>query len=158
MFTGKRNEYGWVEWEWRSRFLTDLLPVFPQLVIGQYLVNTSFDSGSLSLSPEEINRGWHKHNDLALSPVIKDVSEIPYCHYSEWYVFSSPVTFDDYESFINYGGFSLELLEFRELQERFWQQLERLAPETFLAEGDNLICVTRDMNLFNLLSQWGEEE
>jgi hypothetical protein len=83
MFTGKRNGYGWIEWEWRSQFLTGLLPTFPQLIVGKYLVNTSFDSGSLSLSPEEISLGWRKYNKLAMSPVIKDVSEVPYCHYSE---------------------------------------------------------------------------
>jgi hypothetical protein len=112
----------------------------------------------LSLSPEEVSRGWHKHNKLALSPLIGDVSEVPLCHYSEWYIFPSPVTFDDYEDFINYGGYSLELPDFGELRERFWRQLERLAPESFLAEGDNLICVTKDADLFHQLSAWGEEE
>jgi hypothetical protein len=158
MFTGQRNGYGWVEWESRSQYLSDLLSVFPQLVLKKYLVNTSFDSGSLSLSPEEVGRGWRKHNKLALSPLVGDVSEVPLCHYSEWYVFLSPVTFDDYEDFINYGGFSLELPDFRGLQERFWRQLDRLAPESFLAEGDNLVCVTRDAKLFHQLSEWGEGE
>src|SRR5688572_24172750 len=97
MFTGKRNGYGWIEWEWRSQFLTDLLRVFPRLVVGKYLVNTSFDSGPLPISSEKISLGWHKHNRLAVSPIIKDVSEVPYCHYTEWDAFASPVTFDDYE-------------------------------------------------------------
>jgi hypothetical protein len=158
MFTGKRNGYAWVEWEWHTEFIADLLPAFPQLVVGKYLVNTTFDSGPLSLSQKETSLGWLKYDKLALSPVIGDVDEVPYCHYSEWYVFASPVTFDDYEVFINYGGFSLELPDFETLQERFWSQLERLAPESFLAEGDNLICVIRDVNLFNQLSQWGDEE
>lgn len=158
MFTGQRNGYGWVEWEWRSQFLSGLLSAFPQLVVKRYLVNTSFDSGPLSVSPEKISRGWRKHSKLALSPLIGDISEVPLCHYSEWYVFPSPVTFDDYKDFINYGGFSLELPDFSELQEGFWRQLERLAPESFLAEGDNLICVTKDADLFRQLAEWGEEE
>ena len=72
-------------------------------------------------------------------------------------MFPSPVTFDDYQAFINYGGFSLALPDFSELQKGFWRQLERLAPQSFLAEGDNLICVTKDGDLFDQLSEWGEE-
>lgn len=145
-FTGKRGKYLWVEW--RSDFLGDLLSTFPQLVLGKHLVNTSFDSGSLTLAPEEIEQGWRKHNELALSPPIADVSLIPKDHYDEWYVFASPTTFEDYEVFVNHGSFSLH--DFLvEIQERFWRQLERLAPESFLAEGEHLICATKNESLFN---------
>lgn len=145
-FTGKRDDYFWVEW--RDDFLGDLLSAFPQVVLGKHLVNTSFDSGSLTLAPEEIEQGWRKHNELALSPPIADVSLIPKDQYDEWYVFASPPTFENYEVFVNYGGFSLHdfLVEH---QERFWRQIERLAPESYLAEGDNLICVTRNEPLYN---------
>jgi hypothetical protein len=149
--TGKRGNYFWVEW--RDDFLGDLLSAFPQIVLGKYLVNTSFDSGSLSLVQEEIEQGWRKHKELTLSPPIKEVSLIPKDQYDEWYVFSSPTTFENYEVFVNYGGFSLQ--DFLvEIQERFWQQLERLAPESFLSEGEHLICVTRNESLFNQVSLW----
>lgn len=151
-FTGKRGDYFWVEW--RDDFLSDLLSAFPQLVLGKYLVNTSFDSGSLTLAPEEIEQGWRKHNKLALSPPISDVAYIPKDQYDEWYVFTSPATFENYEVFVNYGGFSLESSDFAEFQERFWRQLERLVPETFLAEGDNLICVTRNEPFYNQVALW----
>jgi hypothetical protein len=150
-FTGKHGDYFWVEWS--EDFLGDLLFAFPQIVLKKYLVNTSFDSGSLVLAPTETEHGWRKHNELALSPAIKEVSQIPKDQYDEWYIFTSPATFDNYEVFINYGGFSLHNF-FLEHQERFWQQIERLAPESFLAEGDNLICITRNESLYNQVSLW----
>jgi len=152
MFTGTRNNYYWVEWQ--DKFLDKLLSVFPQLVTGKYLVNTAFDSGTLHLAPEEISEGWFKHGELAVSPPITDVW-IPHDQFDEWYVFDALTTFDEYEVFVNYSGFSLHDPTFGEFQERFWRQLVRLVPESYLAEGDNLICVTRDLNLFNQLSQWG---
>ena len=150
-FTGKCGNYFWVEWQ--DDFLGDLLSAFPQLVLGKHLVNTSFDSGSLTLAPEEIEQGWRKHNKLALSPPIADISQIPKDHYDEWYVFASPTTFEDYKVFVNYGGFSLHDFP-AEFQERFWQQLEHLAPESFLAEGEHLICVTKNESLYNQVSLW----
>src|SRR3954452_2942757 len=148
MFTGTRHGYYWVEWQ--DEFLSDLLSVFPQLVLGKCLVNTAFDSGTLNLSPEELGEGWFKHGKLAVSPPITDVW-IPHDQFDEWYVFDSPTTFDECEVFVNYSGFSLHDPAFGEFQERFWRQLARLAPESYVAEGDNLICVTRDLNLFNQL-------
>ncbi len=152
MFRGKNKNYYWVEWQERDKFLRTLLSKFPQIVIGKYLVNTSFDSGSLMLSDEEIAQGWYKHKDLTISPAINDIKSIPYDQFDEWYVFDSPQNFDNYEVFVNYGGFSLQDNAFAEFQERFWWQLEYLNSESFLAEGDNLICVTKDVNLFNLLN------
>ncbi len=108
----------------------------------------------MTLAPEEVEQGWRKHNKLTLSPPIVDVAGIPKDHYDEWYIFTSPATFENYEVFVNYGGFSLESSNFAEFQERFWQQLEHFAPESFLAEGGNLICVTRNESLFNQVSLW----
>lgn len=152
-FEGKCGEYFWIEW--REAFLGDLLTAFPELVINKYLVNTSFDSGALTLSDEEIKQGWIKDNELALSPLITNDSDIPNCQYEEWYVFSSPATFEEFEVFVNYYGFSLKdfLTDF---QERFWKQIKLLSPETFLAEGEFLICVTKNESLFKRLSPWQE--
>ena len=83
-----------------------------------------------------------------------DVASIPYDQYDEWYIFITPTTFENYEVFVNYGGFSLHDSEFEEMQERFWQQLEYIAPESFLAEGDNLIYVTKDFSLFKQIFLW----
>ncbi len=151
-FEGKHGDYFWIEWQ--EAFLSDLISGLPQIVTGKYLVNTSFDSGALTLRDEEIKQGW-SNDELALSPPIQDVSDIPQCHYDEWYIFNSPMTFEDYEVFVNYYVFSLEDF-LTELQERFWKQIARLSPETYLAEGDFLICVTKNESLFNQISLWQE--
>src|SRR5690349_16825057 len=39
--------------------LTDLWGEFPEIVVGHYLVNTSYDSGFLKLSDSERQFGWH---------------------------------------------------------------------------------------------------
>ncbi len=150
-FEGKYGDYFWIEW--REAFLSDLLSAFPNIVVGKYLINTSFDSGSLSLSDEEVKQGWTKYNQLALSPPITNDLDIPNCQYDEWYIFNMPTVFDDYEIFVNYYGFSLEdfLTDF---QERFWKQIEILSPETYLAEGEFLICVTKNESLFNQILLW----
>jgi hypothetical protein len=154
-FEGKNGDYFWIEW--KEPFLSDLLSAFPNLVIGKYLVNTSFDSGSLTLSQEELNQGWNKFNELTLSPSIKNSVDLPFCHYDEWYVFNSPTKFENYEVFVNYLGFSLQDFP-KEIKERFWQQIDRLSPETFFAEGDYLVCVTKDASLFKQVSLWQEVE
>ena len=152
MTTGKNSDYYWIEWQDRNKFLSGLLSEFPQIVLGKYLVNTSFDSGSFSLSDEEKERGWYNQNNLTYSPQINSIESISGYGYDEWYVFDSPKTFGNYEVFVNYLGFSLHDSVFEEIQQSFWLHLEQLKPESFLAEGDNLICVTRDKNLFNQIS------
>ena len=152
-FEGKRGDYFWIEWQ--EAFLSDLLSAFPQIVTDKYLINTAFDSGSLTLDEQEVKHGWSKYNELALSPLITENLDIPNCQYDEWYVFNSPTIFEDYEVFINYYGFSLKdfLTDF---QERFWKQIEILSPETYLAEGEFLICITKNESLFNQISLWQE--
>lgn len=139
-------------------FLSGLLSEFPQIVLGKYLVNTSFDSGSLSLSSEETEQGWYKQNNLTFSPQIKNIESISGSGYDEWYVFDSPKTLDNCEVFVNYWGFSLHDFVPEEIQKAFWLQLEQFKPETYLAEGDNLICVTKDANLFNQISNSNNEK
>ncbi|MCD9186867.1 MAG: hypothetical protein LUM44_10560 [Pyrinomonadaceae bacterium] len=151
MFKGKRGNYFWIQWEKTN--LSDLLSAFPEIVINKYLVNTSFDSGSLTLGDEEIKSGWRKYQQLALSPPITNASDIPGYGYDEWYVFESPKTFENYEVFINYWCFSLENFN-SEIRESFWRQIEQINPESFLAEGDYLVCVTKNESLFERITNW----
>jgi len=157
IFFGERDEYSWVEWDDRAAFLRDLLEAFPQLVIGRYLVNTSFDSGSLPLTEPETASGWTKYNGLTLSPDITSIKQIPFDQYDEWYVFEFPRTFDDYEVFVNYGGFSVHQEFYADVAERLWQQLSVIEPQTYLSEGDNLLCVTKNKMLYNQLIKWNTD-
>lgn len=157
VFFGERDNYFWVESDDRSAFLRDLLDDFPNLVMGQHLVNTSFDSGHLPLTEPETASGWTKKNRLTLSPVISSVNQIPFDQYDEWYVFKSPRTFSAYEVFVNYGGFSVHKEALSDSAERFWKQLSVIEPQTFLSEGDNLICATKNKLLRDALINWKED-
>lgn len=154
MNKGKYQNYFWIEWHNVSISLNDLLDNCPQIALGKYLINTAWDSGSLSLGDEEIKQGWRKHNESTLSPIIEDVSVIQSYGYDEWYVFDKPTYIKDYEVFVNYGGFSLqpETEIYLEISKRFWQQIINLNPESYLAEGCNLIFITKNEKLFEQIS------
>ncbi len=152
MFTGIHLPDYWIEQ--RDGFLRTLLSNFPEIFLGHYLINTSFDSGSLILTDNELERGWQKHGGLSLSPLISNVTEIPYDQFDEWYIFNTLpafTTFNKYKVFVNHGGFSLQASIYRELQETFWDQLEIIMPETYVAEGDNLLLVTKNLHLYEKL-------
>src|SRR5690348_7922714 len=106
-FSGEFNEYVWIEWDDRSAFLNELISLAPSLVLGKYLVNTSFDSGKLPLGNDEITNGWSYDGALTLSPEIRAITMIPVCQYDEWYIFETPKQLEDCEAFVNYCGFSL---------------------------------------------------
>ncbi|MBW3637934.1 MAG: hypothetical protein KY445_15940 [Armatimonadetes bacterium] len=146
MLTGIHGDYHWMELE--DGFMRALLERFPQIILGKSLVNTSFDSGQLTLSPDETERGWRKHNEVTLIPLLVELDDFPTDYYDEWYVFDLPTAFDEHEVFVNYCGFSLSKSVWEEFQQRFWNQLEVLQPESYLAEGINLIWVTKNNRLF----------
>ena len=146
MFVGTHGEYKWAEWT--NGFLRDLLEPFPQLVLGKFLVNTSFDSGSLTLSTEESEQGWQKHDTFTLIPPLSNLGQFPSNQFDEWYIFSSAPRIDECKVFVNNSGFSLHNPDAQSLQDEFWSQLLRFNPETYLAEGDYLIWVTKNETLF----------
>lgn len=156
MISGNFGTYHWVVWN--SPFPDDLVESFPEIVLGKYVIVTSFDSGILRLTNDELQRGWRVQDGLAYSPPILEIASLPRDQYDEWYVFTQPVRMEACEVFINYSGFRLQDdasdQAMHELLERFWQQLQRLAPESYLAEGANLIFVTRNTSLFERVRHW----
>ncbi len=162
---GKHGVYIW--FQVTNNFLTALIDAVPDLVVGKYVAIASYEGERYRLRSEEIKAGWQQINDIALSPVIGQVSELPNNQFDEWYIFDRLTPFVIKESFINYGGFSLarrnidnpflpaaykqqlsrgsELSQDREA--RFWRQIETVEPETYVAESDKLIVVTRNQRL-----------
>ena len=60
----ERDGYHALSWPNRSDLsILDLWEKCPDLVIGKYLVNTSYDSGHLTLSDEERETGWQMIGD-----------------------------------------------------------------------------------------------
>lgn len=153
-FTGQKGSYRWLEIVGTDfGYIADLLELAPQIVQGKYVSITSFDSGPLKLSIEEINEGWYRYGEIAISPCISVNDQIPNEQYDEWYIFDQATPFDDYEVFVNYGGFSLYAPEHCALQADFWTQLERIRPESYFAEGDRMIWVTCNGHLFGQVCQ-----
>jgi hypothetical protein len=167
MLSGTHGKYFWIEWSSPTAFLYDFVSAFPQIVINKYLAVTSCDSGPLRPSEQERQEGWFAEYDIAYSPKIDNISAIPNDQFDEWYIFPSLTLLPTMEVFINYGVFSLsnpkllfpewspQLIAARcEEQERFWQQLNLITPESYVAEGDRLLFVTRDPSLFAQVAGW----
>jgi len=173
--SGTYGNYRWIEWN--AQFLYDLIAAFPEIVRGQYVVITSFDSGPFRPTEEEVRAGWRLLGDYAHSPKIDDdITTLPHDQYDEWYIFTQSTHLNTVEVFINYAVFSLQdpgtaytehpssmvhgipvndwIIARRKEQERFWTQLHAIAPETYLAEGDFLLLVTRNTSLYDRVRQW----
>ena len=88
------------------------------------------------------------------------------------YFFNASFQLSEVHVFVNYGGFSLKdpsyLLENLdptwdkilaresydrevEMQNNFWNQLNLINPESYIADGDNFICVTRNLEAIKYL-------
>jgi hypothetical protein len=144
----ERDRYHLIDWPGRrDLFITDLWQRFPDLVVGRYLVNTSFDSGFLTLSELERKAGWHMVGRFAHSPQIRAIDQIPHDQYDEWLVFDRPVQVDDFDTMVNYTGFSPIDFDWEEKRERYWEQILRLRPLHVIAENDAVYLITRDESI-----------
>jgi hypothetical protein len=157
LITGSHGKYYWLVW--RSRRLWELIAAFPEIVHEKHLVVTSCDSGPYQLSDQELQQGWQTRDGAAYSPRITDTNQLPdEAGYDEWYILDMPKSLDHLEVFINYSGFRLQYeasdIAMNKLLERFWFQIETLAPESYLAEGDNLVFVTCNAVLYGKVHQW----
>jgi len=167
---GQQGEYSWIQWSHLS--LEDILVPCPALVLGQFVCITSCDSGPLNPTPKEKASGWEQIDDIAYSSRIESIARLPRDHYDEWYVFPERARMPQIEVFINYGGFSLAdprgdlddldptwdrkaaeaaIENVLTQQERFWKQMAQLGPTSYIAEGDNTICATRNPEIYQKL-------
>ncbi len=157
--TGKHGEYRWLVSGREVASLPDLVCRFHRRL---HLCITCFDSGPLRIMDEEVAQGWTTQGEVVISPPLADGMPIPHDQYDEWYLLGAP-EFDklEVEVFVNYGCFTLvtpgdsyktydltseksELDWLASVQERFWLQLDRLKPESYVAIGDNDIVVSRN--------------
>jgi len=168
----KKGTHGVYTWfQVKNNYLTTLIDSIPELVVGKYVAIASYEGEHYKLRSGEIKSGWQQINDIALSPVVKQAGDLPNNQFDEWYIFSKLIPFIIKESFINYGGFSLskrkmdnpflpaaykkQLTENSTLaddrESRFWKQIELVEPETYIAENEKLIVVTRNQELIRML-------
>lgn len=159
------GSHGVYQWLVCGNSLDKLLQLCPEVVIGKHVAVTSFDSGSLPLNAEERVAGWEARNGIAYSPKVETTSLLAHDQYDEWYVFDrrtdmgqlvvpsgnvfeAPMQKGIVHAFVNYGGFALHNSEISDLTSLFWDQFDRISPESYVADGDYLTIVTSDKELF----------
>ena len=146
----------------------------PDLVVSNHLGLrlgiSSFDSGLFYPTAAEIEDGWSVQGRIALGPPLSAGMAVPHDGYDEWYVFDDRSSPDwSPEVFVNLGSFTVvpaEELERRRdptweanayewlipFQERFWDQMTRVQPVSYIAMGESDIVVTRSHDFASRLS------
>jgi hypothetical protein len=141
--------------DWREEpgfFITHIWRQFPDLVLGKYLVNTSYDSGFLTLSPSELEAGWRMVGRLAHSPQIRTPDQIPHDQYDEWLIFDKPTQVEEFETLVNYCGFTPVDFGWDDKLERYWEQFMRLKPLHAIGENDGVYLISREENLIRKIT------
>ncbi|HEY3455634.1 MAG TPA: hypothetical protein VGK64_13600 [Bryobacteraceae bacterium] len=164
IYRGSHGEYHWLTST--EDYSGTLLRLCPEIVIDRYVAVTSVDSGVLRLRDEDLARGWRTHGGIGYSPLIRDSEEVPHQYdgpdalgYDEFYVFGSPCGLGErmhgnlFEEqfapapgrvvvFVSLAAFVLHDPKpaVESLLELFWPQLERLRPESYVADGTQ--CLT----------------
>lgn len=160
MFTvGSHGLYEWLVTD--EQF--DLLQVCPDIILGKFVAVTSIDSGTLEPSAEQKAEGWKNREKIAYSPKVQSIKTLPRAGFDEWYIFESrtdlgvshlsenifevPHGQGHLSVFVNYF-FSLHRSEDKSLAALFWPQIERIRPESYVADHDYLNFVTVNKTLF----------
>lgn len=153
MIIGNSNDYFWIE----SR---DTISELDKLIIKFHTYSVlhiaTFDSGVFNPNKDELAAGWLELGEVSTSPCLTEDLQIPYDQFDEWYISRSKLVFPvNLERFVNYGGFSLDENSAigSETQNRFWNQLSNISPETYVALGDNDIVVSKNEHLILAISQ-----
>jgi hypothetical protein len=158
MFHGVQGEYRWLETS--AHEVYDVLQVCPDVAANKNIVITSFDSGPLQPTSEEIERGWRVSGSAVYIPVGSNVSSIPFEIFDEWYIFHGEAPQRDYRVFVKHDWFTLgpaqavytrtgNAFDLRRMQRWFWQEMEQVSPETYLGRGARLKFVTRNPEYFH---------
>jgi len=168
---GSHGEYQWLTMA--DCDLSILLRLCPDVVLDKCLAITSIDGRTLDLTERERAEGWWtddaakvfrgtswsspEYRDdwkVAYSPRLSSVHGLPdetrenCCGFNEWYVFEHPVPPGEMEVFVNWLGFRLYDPTYQWCADRLWEQMARLDPESYIAEGTVFTFVTRNKALF----------
>jgi hypothetical protein len=173
-FSGRHGDFQWLE-EPSNLILGDLIDHCPHVLLGRYLAVATLDARPFTPTEEESKAGWTGHNGVGYSPRLTNLTNLPWEQDDEWYLFTQPTTIGPLERFVNWGGFSLRdpqhLLDeadptwdligiketadlTRQVQERFWRQIERIAPESYIAHGYRFIFVSTDSQVYASVEEW----
>ena len=153
MKTGKEQNYHWIL---SGDEISDLDKIIIEFHKNYILHLTTFDSGPLYPDNEEIRAGWTSDGEIMISPSISKNLIIPLGVFSEWYLSENKLIFpENFERFVNYSGFNLspEFEHTLKIRTKFWEQLIRINPETFVSIGDNEIVVSKNEKLIKYIAE-----
>lgn len=158
---GHRCGYHWLSFDGEI-LLGSLLVSLPEITLNQYLAVTSHDSGLMLPTPAQIASGWRVEGEVTHSPLIRTIRELEFLrgdfdseYYNECYVFCERkllgpryrgdfFQFDEasgeLQVFVNLLAFNLADCD-EGILEGFWRQMERVAPQTYIAEGEGVLSV-----------------
>ncbi len=156
---GSQGAYEWLVTD--QQF--DLLEICPEIVLGKNIAITSIDSGAFVPTEEEVAAGWDSRSKIAYSPRIESIESIAREGWDEWYIFDSltdlgishlaenifevPQEHGHVSVLVNYC-LALHSSEMKELASLFWQQMDRIRPESYVGDNDYLNFVTSNKILF----------
>ncbi len=158
MFHGVHGEFRWLESG--AHRIEDVLKNCPDVVTGKGLVITTFAAGPHLPGEEDLQRGWRLKGPVLYIPAGESQAHIPQDAFREWYIFPSTPPEREFGVFANYDWFTLgpaiaskpqanSQWDLRRIQRIFWQLLEAVQPESYLAYGGRLMFVTRNPNYFS---------
>jgi hypothetical protein len=157
MFHGVHGEFRWLESG--AHKIDDVLRVCPEVVKNKGLVVTAFTSGPPLPSDEDLQRGWKLKGSVLYIPSQEASSQIPLEVFRELYIFQDTPAEREFAVFVNYDWFTIgpaiasdsqanSRWDLRRIQRIFWQLLDSVTPESYLACGRRLIFVTRNASHF----------
>ena len=164
--TGEHEDYRWFVGRVFDGSLADVVVACH---LGRRVGISSFDSGLFLPTAREAEEGWTVQGKFCAHPILQAGMDVPHDGYDEWYIFdeqSSPEWSP--EVFVNIGAFTVvpvEEIERRRdptweahafdwlipLQVRFWKQMARIRPLTYVAMGEKDLIVTRSLALASSL-------
>ncbi|MDJ0760803.1 MAG: hypothetical protein QNJ19_15515 [Woeseiaceae bacterium] len=166
--TGEYKNYKWLA---SRKDISPLASLVSRSHVGSSLYITAYDSGTLAPLDGEYGVGWRYEGSVAISPPLSESVYVPEDEFEEWYLYESPnQSLAQIEVFVNYGGFTVEspdsLLQDRDptwdrrafeflepIQDRFWAQVDKLAPDSYIATGDVFVIVTKNRAFWRSLQQ-----
>ncbi|MDF2189341.1 hypothetical protein [Paraflavitalea sp. CAU 1676] len=174
---GQYQDYFWIEFSGNRFTLCDLLNRCSNVLLDKYLAIICFDSGPLRLINEEEDLGWYEKNNVAFSPKLTDniIAALPTEQHDQWCLFKTPTEISGMTYFVNYRGFTLssrqqelvdvdptwdkvgieKQIEYHEqLVEQFWDEVLTMNPTSIIADGNNFIFVSKDIDEIEVLKKY----
>lgn len=176
--SGLQGKYHWFDLPEHQLALDELESLCPSFLRGKQIVCSCWDSGPLVPTGDEVRAGWTRQGELAVSPIIDKVGQVPWGDgYEEWFVAPEHIELIDFHGFVNRAIFRLGaaiepdhdttwcsklevdyLEDLEELQRAFWEHIETVMPETWIGDGHRFSVITRHEPLVTVLAEYARVE